>query len=107
MTTAKPVDAAALAARIMTFAADPASGMMPAQKRILNALAGPLCGMTHVSPSGLVVAWGEAQTRVIREDIDAGVRGDSIPTETRAATLRELVAALCDEDFADAVEAAQ
>jgi hypothetical protein len=107
MTTAKPIDASALATRILTFAADPASGMMPAQTRILRALATRLADITHVSPSGLVVAWGAAQTQIIRQDIDAGARGDSLATAVRAATLRELVAAVCDEDFAQAVEGAQ
>ena len=105
--TAKPINTDALALRIRDFAADPASGMMPAQQRILRALAERITDIVYVSPSGLVVAWGEAQTRVIREDIDARIYGASLPEPTRAATLRELVAAVCDEGFADAVEAAQ
>ena len=108
MTTAKPIDAAALAARIRSFAIDPASGVMPEQSCRIIALSEAISVLTFVSPSGLAVAWGEALDTVAREDAKRTRVGlGMVTTATRAATFRELVAAVCDETFAaEAIAAA-
>ena len=105
--TAKPIDAAALAARIRSFAIDPASGVMPEQSCRIIALSETISVLTFVSPSGLAVAWGEALDTVAREDAKRARVGLGMVTTAEHATFRELVAAVCDETFAaEAIAAA-
>ena len=58
--------------------------------------------MSHVSPSGLAVAWSDARMSVSREDVGNDVFGGGLSNEAATATLRELLAAVCESGFAGA-----